>query len=178
MRTILLGSLAVGLLLACSGCASNPRVGNGITASERVFGDYGVTGHNSNLTILRGSKCTKLSVIGDNNTITVEEGAMLYRIEFWGKGNVVSVPDTLLILRTTQVGANQLIRRPTAPRIEEVPTIYYQSSAETVPAPQYQATNTQYQSTTPSGSSSELKPLPAEADIVENPSPGIGDEEK
>jgi hypothetical protein len=161
MKAILIGALAVGLLLASVGCAPNPRIGNGITASERVFGDYGITGHNCNLTMLRGSKCTKLSVIGDNNTITVEDGAMLYRIEFWGKGNIVSVPETLLILRTTEVGANQLIRRPVQPRTEEFPMTYYPPPTEATPAPKGQPT-------APPRTTMEPKPLPPEADVMEN----------
>lgn len=171
MKTILISVLAVGLLWASTGCASNPRVGTGITASERVFGDYGVTGHNCNLTILRGSKCTKLSVIGNGNTITVEDGAMLYRIEFWGKGNVVSVPESLLILRTTEVGANQLIRRPSPIRSEEVPTTYYPLPTEPTPTPAGQPAATPRSTIQP-------KPLPPEADGMENEPPISGDEEK
>ena len=165
MKTILISALAMGLLWTSVGCASNPRVGHGITASERVYGDYGITGNNGNYTILRGSRCTKLSFIGDNNTVTVEDGAMLYRIEFWGKGNVVSVPENLLILRTTEVGSNQLIRRPAPPPqltpLEEPPMSYTPPPAEQSRTPRMQT-----------------KPLPPEADVMENPAPGIGEEEK
>ncbi len=170
MRTAFFSALAIGLLVASTGCAPTPRVGNGITATERVFGDYGITGHNNNLTVVRGSKITKLSIIGDNNTINVEDGVTLYRIEFWGKNNTVIVPDTQFIYRTTEVGANQIIRRPHQPLPgEEYPTATPATPTPTEPAP---ATSME-RKPAPRVSA---KPLPPEADMVDEPAPSDGEE--
>jgi hypothetical protein len=108
---MLFGVLTAGLLLATAGCASNAIVGPGVVRSGLYFGNVGVTSHGSSVTILHGSKVPKLSIIGNNTTVTVEDGVVLHRIEFWGKGNTVSIPDNLIV-RTTEVGANQIIRRP------------------------------------------------------------------
>ena len=113
MKRMALGVVAMGLLALVTGCATNAKVGTG-TWSGQYFGDVGVTGKNSNVTILRGSRVNKVSIIGDNNTITVEDGAFVNRVEFWGNGNTVSLPGGLII-RTTEVsrqGGNQIIRRP------------------------------------------------------------------
>jgi hypothetical protein len=111
MKKALFG-LVASLWLAAAGCAVNPSVGKGITTAQKYFGDLGVEGHNQNVTILTGSRVTKLSIIGDNNTVTAEDGAAVYRVEFWGNGNTVIVPENLWILRTNNVGTNQVIRRP------------------------------------------------------------------
>ncbi len=113
MKRMVLGVVAVGLLALVTGCATNAKVGTG-TWSGQYFGDVGVTGKNSNVTILRGSRVNKVSIIGDNNMVTVEDGAFVNRVEFWGNGNTVSLPGGLII-RTTEVsrqGGNQIIRRP------------------------------------------------------------------
>jgi len=113
MKRTFLGGVAVGLLTLVTGCATNAKVGTG-TWSGQYFGDVGVTGRNSNVTILRGSRVNKVSIIGDNNTVTVEDGAFVNRVEFWGNGNTVSLPGGMIV-RTTEVsrlGGNQIIRRP------------------------------------------------------------------
>ncbi len=114
--------------LGAMGCAPNPSVGTGITTAQKYFGDLGVQGHNQNVTVLKGSRVTKLSLIGNNNTVSVEDGAAVYRIEFWGNGNTVIVPDNLWILRTNNVGTNQVVRRPTAG-----PPVIYEPLPESPP---------------------------------------------
>lgn len=111
MRGTLLSALAIGLLAAAAGCARNPFVGSGIVGQRQCFGDVGIRGYDNNLTLLSGSKVRKLSIWGDNNRVTVEDGVTLSQIEFFGYGNTVSVSDTLVV-RTSEVGTNQLIRRP------------------------------------------------------------------
>jgi hypothetical protein len=107
--------LAGGLLLAVFGCARGaPIVGHRVVQEGTYYGDLGITGNGSNVTVLRHSRITKLSIIGNNCTVMVEEGAGLGKIEFWGNGNVVSIPD-VLIVRSNNVGANQIIRRPRPP---------------------------------------------------------------
>ena len=110
MRTILLGALTAGLVLTTTGCAHNV-IGAGVTRVDQYFGDVGVLGSGANVTILRGSKVTKLSLLGNSNSVTVQDGVTLYQIEFWGKGNTVSIPEPMVV-RTTEVGTNQVIRRP------------------------------------------------------------------
>ena len=111
MNRIVIGAAALVVLTLTSGCAYNSIAGTGIVRADQYFGNVGVTGGGSNITILTGSKVPKLSVLGSNNTITVEEDVELSRIEFWGKGNTVSIPENLVV-RTTEVGNNQIIRRP------------------------------------------------------------------
>lgn len=169
MRTMLLSGLVMGLLAASTGCAPTPRVGNSITANEQVFGDYGITGNGCNFTIVQGSKVTKLSIIGDNNTVNVQDGVTLYRIEFWGKGNTVIVPDTQFIYRVTEVGSNQIIRRPHQPLVgEELPAVAPAPATEPMPAMRTE----RRPAMRPAG-----EPMPPEADIVGEPS-NTGDEEK
>lgn len=115
MARMALAALALGLVVAAGGCAQNATIGDAGEKAGVFFGDVGITGHGNTLTIQRGSRVWKLSIIGDNNRVTVEEDVTLNRIEFWGNGNVVSVPD-YLVFRTTEVGSNQIIRRPTAGR--------------------------------------------------------------
>mgnify|MGYP000629378080 CR=1 FL=1 len=115
MRTIVLATLTAGVILAAAGCAHNPIVGDGAVRSDLFYGDVGITGNGATVTIQRGSKVHKLSVIGNDCNITVEDGVTMYKIEFWGKNNTVSLPDDLVV-HTTQVGANQIIRRPRQPR--------------------------------------------------------------
>lgn len=110
MRTTMVVAMMAGLLLV-AGCASTPLVGDGVSRADQFFGDVGITGSGSVVTILRGSKVNKLSIIGNDCSVTVEEGVRLYKIEFWGKNNTVSIPEYLGV-RTAQVGTNQIIRRP------------------------------------------------------------------
>lgn len=138
-RVILLSALATGLVLASTGCAPNPLVGNSMVMSQQYFGDVGITGHGNNLTVLPGSRLHKLSLIGDNNTVTLQDDVTVWKIEFWGKGNTVSVPEYLSV-RTNDVGANQIIRRPDNPvamtRTIEPPPTYTPPPAEQPPAGQ------------------------------------------
>ncbi len=129
MKQALFG-LAVVIGVAGIGCAVNPSVGTGIVAAQKYFGDVGIDGNGQNVTVLKGSRVTKLSIIGNNNTVTVEEGAAVYRIEFWGSGNTVMIPDNLWVLRTNNVGRNQIIRRPTS----APPGPSYEFTPEAVPA--------------------------------------------
>lgn len=110
MRTTLIIASMAGLLLT-AGCASTPLVGNGVSRADQFFGDVGITGSGSVVTILRGSRVNKLSILGNDCSVTVEDGVRLYKIEFWGKNNTVSIPE-YLIVRTAEVGTNQIIRRP------------------------------------------------------------------
>jgi len=111
MKKSLMGIVASVLVVSATGCASSSIVGTGVTRVDRFYGDVGITGSNNNLTILSDSRVSKLSILGNNCTVTVQDGVMLYRVEFWGKGNTVSIPETLVV-RTTEVGSNQIIRRP------------------------------------------------------------------
>ncbi len=112
MRTALFTALVAGLMLAAFGCARGaPVVGHAVTQEGTYYGDLGITGNGSKITVLRGSRVNKLSIIGNNCTVMVEDGAGLAKIEFWGNGNVVSIPDTLIV-RSNTVGTNQIIRRP------------------------------------------------------------------
>ena len=119
MSKTALSVLLTGLLMATAGCASNPIVGHGVIRADQYFGDVGLTGDGHTLTILRGSKVHKLSILGGSCTITVEEGVTLSKIEFWGTNNTVSVPEYLSI-RTNEVGHNQIIRRPREANVEPV----------------------------------------------------------
>ncbi len=111
MKKILLGVAVIGLLVGSMGCAQNGMVGsNGVKAGV-YYGGVGITGHNNNLTIQRGSRVWKLSIIGNGNTATVEDEVTLNAIEFWGHDNIVNVPDNL-VFRVTELGGNQIVRRP------------------------------------------------------------------
>ena len=114
MKRIALGLLAAGLPLAVMGCAPNSFVGSSWVQSRQCFGDVGIVGHNSVLTVEKGSKVPTVSIQGNGNTVTVEDGAWVNKLEFWGSGNTVSLPNELLV-RGTQVGANTIIRRARAP---------------------------------------------------------------
>lgn len=114
MKRIVLSALTTGLLVAAGGCASHSIVGHGVTQAGQYFGDVGMVGHGTNLTVQAGSKVTKLSIIGDDCRVTVEEGAWVGWIEFWGNGSTVSIPADM-VTRTSEVGANQIIHRPCAP---------------------------------------------------------------
>jgi hypothetical protein len=102
------------LLLGVAGCAHNSIVGDGSVRSDMFFGDVGITGDACDITVLDGSRVTKLSLIGNDNEVTVEQGVTLYQIEFWGRNNVVSIPEWLSV-RATQVGTNRIVRRPLEP---------------------------------------------------------------
>lgn len=110
MKKMVLSVIALGLCLGSLGCAHNAIVADGASRADTYFGDVGVTGNGTNVTILRYSRVSKLSLLGNNNVVTVEDGAAVRRIEFWGKGNTVSLPEDLVV-RTTEVGRNQLLRR-------------------------------------------------------------------
>lgn len=117
MRRLLLGVLLATLLVSVPGCARGLKImGHGVSRSTQAFGDVGITGNDCDLTLVRGSRVIKLSVIGDNNNITVEEGAVVNKVEFWGHGNVVSIPEYLR-LRSDEMGTNQIIRRPRERRV-------------------------------------------------------------
>jgi hypothetical protein len=107
---MILSVIALGLCLGSLGCAHNAIVADGISRTDTYYGDVGVTGDGTTVTIQKYSKVSKLSLLGNNNMVTVEEGAVVRRIEFWGKGNTVSLPEGLFV-RTTEVGQNQIIRR-------------------------------------------------------------------
>jgi hypothetical protein len=107
----MMSALAAGLLLVASGCASAPVQGNGVVMSQQFFGNLGVVGNGSNITVLPGSRLEKISVIGNNCQIFVHDNVTLWKIEFWGNGNAVSLPETLVV-RLNNVGKNQVIKRP------------------------------------------------------------------
>ena len=163
IRTIVLGALATGLVLANAGCAPNATVGHSIVMNQQFFSDAGFVGHGDNITILSGSKINKLSVLGDNNTITVQDNVTVWKIEFWGKGNTISIPEDLYV-RANSIGANQIIRRPRAvmpmPRYEPAPY---------TPLPTEPGLGAPIQAQPPA------KPaetgLPPEADLMENEPP-------
>lgn len=130
MKAMVFGMLAVGLLSAAAGCARNAIVGDAAVRTDQFFGEVGITGSGGNVTILRGSKVPKLSVLGHENRITIEEGVWVGKIEFWGNNNTVSVPEDMTV-HTTQVGTNQIVRRarersplPPAPTYEPLPSDY------------------------------------------------------
>ena len=164
-RAMVLCALATGLVLANTGCAPNPIVGSNMVMTQQYFGDFGVTGHGNNITILPGSRLHKLSIIGDNNTLTVQDDVTIWKIEFWGKGNTVSVPEYLSV-RSNDVGANQIIRRPYTPvplpRTTEPPPAY------TPPPPEKPAAA--QPAVKPPPKPAEESPLPPEADMMESES--------
>ncbi len=136
MKQLLFGALLTGCLLATTGCAHNSIVASNMTRADRYYGNVGITRHSNNITIVRGSKVPKLSILGNNNTVTVEDGAWLQRIEFWGKGNIVSLPEHLAV-RVTEVGDNQIIRRPRELRnIPEEVLVYPPADESPAAAPQ------------------------------------------
>jgi len=106
---ILLPWLAAGLALGLTGCA-NRIVGNNLTERGEWHGEFGLTGHLNHITISGQSRLTRMSIIGDSNTIDVQHGATLGKIEIWGQRNKVYIPEDLII-RSSDVGANQVIRR-------------------------------------------------------------------
>lgn len=131
MKTMRVAALAA-LLVVAGGCTAQYRtqaiVGKkGGTAAQQYFGDVGIQGSNWNITIRRGSNVPRLSVLGHNNTITVEDGVTLYRIELAGNGNSVTIPENQILVRYTNVGMNQVVRRPgtasTLPNSYAPPTV-------------------------------------------------------
>ena len=136
MKTVLLSVVMTGLVVAATGCAYNSIMGNGIVRADQYFGDVGLTGDNHNVTIVRGSRVNKLSILGDDCSVTVQNGVALCKIEFWGTGNTISLPEGLLV-RTTEVGMNQIIRRPRRAREPgrwtDVDTVLQTETPEPVP---------------------------------------------
>lgn len=114
MKGILSSAFLVTVALLTTGCAHNSIVGDGAVASNRYFGDVGIWGDGSTVTVLRGSKLNKLSILGNDNNVTVQDTATINHIEFWGKRNTVSIPEDLIV-RTSEVGRNQIIRRVRQP---------------------------------------------------------------
>jgi hypothetical protein len=162
---MLFGVLTAGLVLATAGCASNAIVGTGVVRSGLYFGNVGVTGHGSSVTILHGSKVPKLSIIGNNTTVTVEDGVVLHRIEFWGKGNTVSIPENLIV-RTTEVGANQIIRRPRETTVSSESSSWERTTPAYTPPAEPQSPPTQ----APPPSETPRKPAePASDDTGQSP---------
>lgn len=129
-RTLLTIGLA-GTVWLASGCAAHSIMGHGMVRSAQLFGNVRLTGDNNNITALRGSRITKLSVMGDNNTVNVDAGATLAKVEFWGNGNTVSVPG-YVVVRSNEVGTNQLVRRESR-RIAEDTTTDWPATIETAP---------------------------------------------
>ena len=125
MNRILTGVLALGLLLVTTGCAHNAIVAHESVRVGTFFGDLGIKGNGNSMTVLRGSRLTKVSFWGDHNTVTVEQGVTLAHVEFFGKHNTVSIPDTLMV-RLTEVGeGNKVLRRETPPLLDSgAATIY------------------------------------------------------
>lgn len=111
MGKAILAGFVSGMLVVSSGCATNSVVGSGLQKAGKYSGNVGVTGHNTHLTIQRGSVVPKLSIIGDKCEVIVEDGAELGRIEFWGNGSSVSVPSDMVVW-VSEVGNNSFIRRP------------------------------------------------------------------
>ena len=106
-----------GLLLLSTGCAHNALVGDNTVRVGVYFGDYGIKGDGNDVTILSGSRLTKVSFWGRNNTVTVEDGVTLPHVEFWGRNNTITVPECLMI-RTTEVGeGNKVILRPVSAKL-------------------------------------------------------------
>lgn len=107
------GVLILGLLVGLSGCvgADVEITGHNVMRASQFFGHVRLIGDGSDLTVMAGSKVTKLSIVGDDNRVTVHEQVTLNKIEFWGKNNTVSVPASLVV-RTAEIGTNQIVRRP------------------------------------------------------------------
>ncbi len=111
MTRLVLLSCVAGALFLSVGCAHNAMDGNGSVWTGEYFGDVGLRGDNNQMTIRSGSRVWKLSIIGNKSNVMVEDGATVNRVEFIGRGNVVSLPENLIV-RVTEIGNNQLIRRP------------------------------------------------------------------
>ncbi len=122
------GVASLLLLFGASGCvASNRIVGHKIQQDGAWYGEFGITGHLNEITVLSGSRLQKLSVIGDGNFVVVQDGVTLGKIEIWGENNFVSVP-TDLIVRKNISGSKSLVvprapgepppRRPSEPMLE------------------------------------------------------------
>ena len=120
MKSILIGLLGAGLLLASFGCQpanTSPTAFVGdkgtVVAPQQFFGDVGIKGDGWSLTATAGSHLTKLKIWGNRNTFTVEDDVVLYEINIFGDGNTISVPQNQFIVRVTNIGSkNQIIRRP------------------------------------------------------------------
>lgn len=112
MKRAIFCMATMGLLLGAAGCAHNSIVGDGAVRTDQFFGDVGIASDDTDVTILRGSKVPKLSLLGSDNKVTVQDGVWISKIEFWGKRNVVSLPEGMTY-STTHVGTdNQILRRP------------------------------------------------------------------
>ncbi len=129
MMRMLIAAVTVGILVGTTGCAHNAIVANNAMRVGVFYGDVGVKGDANNVTIMRGSRVPKLSILGNQNMVTVEEGVTLAHVEFWGLDNTVSIPETLTI-RITEMGrGHQIIRRQTLWREEPRELNYYPPAA-------------------------------------------------
>jgi hypothetical protein len=124
MMRVLIAAVAVGLLVGTTGCAHNAIVANNALRVGVFYGDVGVKGDGNNVTILRGSRVPKLSILGNRNMVTVEENVTLAHVEFWGLDNTVSIPETLTI-RITEMGRGHQIIRRQIPWREEPRELHY-----------------------------------------------------
>lgn len=110
----------VSLALVCwlswsaTGCvASNRIVGHRIHQSGTWYGELGITGHLNEITILRGSRLNKLSIIGDGNFVVVEDHVTLGKVEIWGENNTVSIPGELVVRKN--IAGSRSVVVPRAP---------------------------------------------------------------
>lgn len=130
IKNAFLACASVAVLLSV-GCTSTQRIAQSNGSYEaKYFGELGVTGHVNTVTIQRGSKLDKLSIIGDGNKIFVDDHVVLAKIEIWGGDNEVSIPRTLIV-REYIVGQRSAIVR----RDVQAPPLQPQPGLEEIYAP-------------------------------------------
>ncbi len=107
------------LATGCAGGAAT--VGSGVTRAEQFYGDLGITGHENNIHVLRGSQVRRLSIIGDRNQIKFDAGCTLGKVEIWGEENTITVPAYLVIRRSIIGHGNTIVRTRDLPGDDGAP---------------------------------------------------------
>lgn len=109
LRIIVAGTATVLLLTGCAHTGLRGHAGQ----YERTFRDeVGVWGNANEVTLLRGSEVSKLSILGDANRVTIENGATIRKLEIAGRDNVVQYPDGERFEYNYLGIHNRLIRKP------------------------------------------------------------------
>ena len=110
--------LVVATVALIPGCAHTAITGDGVKQAQVIHGSVGIIGDDNELTVLAGSRVTKVSVIGEENRVIIERGATVAKVELIGEENEVFCPQDLSV-RFSAIGEDNRLRRSSAVEVDD-----------------------------------------------------------